>query len=223
VPSFDPKAAMPSPELLKVLTRLAAQPATTVYILSGRPHEALDLWFGSTRLSLVAEHGAWVKHGSAWYRRPIVFNEHKQKLRPLLEYYAERTPGATIEEKTFSLVWHYRKTPPELAYERALNLRNELTTLLQGTEIGVYTGNKIIEVKPKHVNKGAAVEKILKTSPADFILCAGDDYTDEDMFAVLPSSAFTLKVGPGEASARYRVNSVDEVLDLLKNLGNSRQ
>jgi len=31
------------------------------------------------------------------------------ELRPLLELYIDRTPGALLEEKTASVAWHYRR------------------------------------------------------------------------------------------------------------------
>ncbi len=80
-----------------------------------------------------------------------------------------------------------------------------------------------MEIKPTDINVATAVEYILTSFAApkipDFILCIGDDYTDEDMFEQLPLSAYTIKVGRGRTAARYRLKSVDQVLALLKKLG----
>jgi trehalose 6-phosphate synthase/phosphatase len=215
VSSFDKNKAMPSKVLLQTLADLAKIPETDIYIISGRSHEALELWFKKTPVSLIAEHGAWVKTNGTWQKTDIAFEETKKIVRPILERYTDRTPGATIEEKAFSFVWHYRNSPPELAYERTSNIRHELTKLLDGTGIGVFSGNKIIEVKPRDINKGVAVAKIAALHSTGFILCIGDDYTDEDMFTALPDTAYTVKVGPDDTSARGRLSSVEEVLRLL--------
>jgi len=53
-------------------------------------------------------------------------NDWKEEIRPILELYVDRTPGSFIEEKEFSLVWHYRKADPELAQLRARELRDAL-------------------------------------------------------------------------------------------------
>lgn len=218
VSSFNEKKAMPSKALRRLLSDLASVPSTDIYIISGRSREALELWFKDSPVSLIAEHGAWIKSHGSWQQKAASFEEYKQEIRPVLEHYADRTPGVTIEEKTFSLVWHYRNTPPELAYERTSSMRHELVKLLDGTNIGVYSGNKIIEVKPRTVSKGVAVKKIAAHTPADFILCIGDDYNDEDMFKALPKTSYTIKVGLGESNARFSVGSVDDVLSLLATL-----
>ena len=47
-------------------------------------------------------------------------------------------------------------------------------------------GKKNLEVRPLAVNKGEIVKRILYFNPdAEFIFCAGDDKTDEDMFRAL--------------------------------------
>jgi trehalose 6-phosphate synthase/phosphatase len=52
----------------------------------------------------------------------------------------------------------------------------------------------------------------------DFIMAAGDDWTDEDLFEVLPASAHSIKVGLGNSHARFNINSVQEMRLLLKEL-----
>jgi trehalose 6-phosphate synthase/phosphatase len=91
--------------------------------------------------------------------------------------------------------------------------------LLGNTDIEVHNGAKIIEMKPRNVRKGAVAEDILALYPADFILCMGDDYTDEDMFRALPDEAFTIKVGLADTAARFQIASTDKVLDLLRKFG----
>ena len=52
--------------------------------------------------------------------------------------------------------------------------------------IEVLVGKKNLEVRPIAVNKGEIVKRILYNNPdAEFIFCAGDDKTDEDMFRAL--------------------------------------
>jgi trehalose 6-phosphate synthase/phosphatase len=108
--------------------------------------------------------------------------------------------------------------PTQLAYVRSTNLKRELRQMLMNSGIGVYSGNKIVEIKPENIGKGYVASELMALNPADFIMCIGDDYTDEDMFKVLPEDAFTLKVGLGETAARHHVSSVDEVIKLLGTL-----
>jgi trehalose 6-phosphate synthase/phosphatase len=132
--------------------------------------------------------------------------------------YAERTAGVIVEEKDFSLVWHYRGVLPELAAVRKVGLQHDLAAALAGTDLDVFEGNKILEVKPRSVNKGVVARELLDRTKADFIMCAGDDYTDEDMFAAFTKSAWTIKVGLGITQARHTVDTVDDMLLLLSKL-----
>lgn len=214
----DPDSAAPSKALCRILQNLAAQPNTDVSLISGRTREALDSWFPHTALTLVAEHGAWIRSQAQWTRGVAVSNTFKGVIRPLLEHYAERTPGALVEEKDFALVWHYRNVPPELAYARNLSLKHELRNALAGTGIGIFDGNKVVEIKPFSIQKGTIVHTLLDNRPADFILSAGDDYTDEDMFTALPADAYSIKVGAGSSHARFQIASVPALLSLLRRI-----
>jgi hypothetical protein len=49
----------------------------------------------------------------------------------------------------------------------------------------------------------------------DFILAAGDDVTDEDLFAQLPASAWTIHVGRNRSRAKYYVEGPDEMIALI--------
>lgn len=218
VNSPDPGQAAPSKDLLQLLKKLAAQPHTELAIISGRTRDALESWFGKLPINLVAEHGSWVKQHGEWAQGLFSFQEHKKKLKPILERYAERTPGAIIEEKNFALVWHYRNVPPELAYARNASLRHELNGMLAGSEVSTFNGNKIIEIKPRAIRKSTIINELMESTYPDFILCAGDDYTDEDMFEVLPETAYTIKVGLRETRARFQVPSVEKLRDILKSL-----
>lgn len=219
VPTPDPVTAAPSPSLLSLLATLANLPDTTLAVISGRSRAALESWFaGTPQLVLAAEHGAWFRKKNTWHQQKASLNTHRAAIIKLLEHYAERTPGVLIEQKDFALVWHYRNVLPELAFARNAQLRYELRQLLDTTDIGIYNGSKIIEIKPRSIHKGAVCENLLSENPADFILCIGDDYTDEDMFKALPPHSFTLKVGLDDTIANYQIASVDKVVRLLKSL-----
>jgi trehalose 6-phosphate synthase/phosphatase len=218
VDSPNSNQAAPSDSLLRMLTAISAQLQTDVSIISGRPRDILERWFGGIRVNLVAEHGFWVKHNGDWAQADVPAIKYKQKILSLLEQYTERTPGSRIEEKSSAVVWHYRRVTPELAYARKTSLRHELQELLRDSEIEIHNGHKIIEIKPRGIDKGYAASELLAGKNYDFILSAGDDYTDEDMFGVLPETAFTVKVGQGNTEARYQVYSVDTILYLLHTL-----
>ena len=214
-----PERAGPDDEIMGLLRSLSSNPRNNIVIISGRDKATLEEWFGNLGTALVAEHGAWIRHGSEkWQCMQSFEAEWKDTIRPILELYSERTPGSMVEDKNFSLVWHYRRADPELAYVRGQELKGALLSLTENLDVGVFEGNKILEVKSMGINKGRAVELWMKEQEWDFILAAGDDYTDEEMFSVLPDEAYSVKVGFGASRARFSVDSEREIRLLLEKL-----
>lgn len=219
-PFFDkPSDAKPTAALLKLLAKLAKRVRNNVIIISGRGRAELDEWLGKLPITLAAEHGAAIRPvGKKWQGEPILTSSWKQILLPSLEKYAAKTPGAFVEQKEASLVWHYRQSPPYYAQKNIAILKRVLRPALKAYGLALYSGNMILEVRSlNNANKGKAAKEWLYGTE-DFILCIGDDYTDEDMFAVMPDHAFTVKVGRGKTMARYRLDSPAEVSELLKDL-----
>ena len=52
----------------------------------------------------------------------------------------------------------------------------------------------------------------------DFILAIGDDWTDEDIFKVLPPTAWSIKIGFSASAAKFNLGSQREVKLLLKEM-----
>lgn len=217
--SPTPDEAKPDLDLTDILKKLGGEEKCEVVILSGRKSEILEKWFGHLPLSLVAEHGAHLKEkDGGWHTLYTGDMEWKSKVRFLMELYVDRTPGAFIEDKGVSVAWHHRRTEGELGERRAKELREELTSLAEEYQLDIVEGNRVLEIRPKGVNKGGIVMKWLSTKKWGFIFSAGDDTTDEDMFSVLPPGAWSFKVGHKPSQARFRLKSYKELRKLLKEL-----
>ncbi len=219
-----PEDAAPDEELIELIKSLAGIEGNEVVIVSGRGREILDEWFGDLPVGLVAEHGALIKQvGSEWEATVPHDTSWKETVRQVLEYYVDRTPGSFIEEKEYSIVWHYRNVDPELAELRANELKDTLSGIIQGSKLSVLQGSKVIEIRHADVSKGRAVRKWLSSRDWGFIFAAGDDWTDEDMFAVLPSTAYSVKVGIEATKARFNVPTYKEVRRILNNFLNASE
>ena len=214
-----PEKAGPDVETTSLLQSLSSDTKNHVVVTSGRDKATLTKWLGNANITLIAEHGAWTKQkGRDWQCVEPLKNDWKDTIRPVLELYADRTPGSFVEEKDFSLVWHYRKAIAELAYVRTQELKGTLLNLTANLNVGVFEGSKILEIRNLGLNKGRATEFWLAKKNWDFIIAAGDDYTDEEMFAVLPEEAYSIKVGFSISKARFNVDTVHEIRLLLKEL-----
>lgn len=211
----NPEKAVPSYELYNVLNQLI-QNQVEIIIISGRDRAFLDRHFGHLPIQLVAEHGVWIKNsGSKWKMSQNLQKDWMESIRPIIENFVDRTPGSFLEEKEYSLVWHYRKVAPGLRDIRSNELSNVLRGLLANSNIAVMQGNKVLEVKSGSINKGNAANAFL-TRPYDFIFTIGDDWTDEFMFQQVPEHAVSVKVGTTETDAKYFVENQTSVISLLK-------
>lgn len=216
-----PSMASPSDELLELLTQICAEPRNEVVVISGRDADTLEKWLGHLPLSLVAEHGACVRlRNESWQTLTSQSATWKEAIKPILDLFVNRCPGSFIEEKKNTLAWHYRTTNPDLGFTRSRELRNNLLQLTTNTNLQVIDGNKVIEVRQIGIDKGTTACNIIKQFAPGFVLCMGDDTTDEDMFRTLRDQAFTIKIGRGATAAQYSLWSQDEVLPLLRKLIN---
>lgn len=215
-----PSSAAPPPRVLSVLSSLAASDSNEVFLISGRRREDLLAWFGDVPISLVAEHGAWLRPRSSGRWESLVKDRPvwKNRIRPVLELFVERIPGSAIEEKDFSIAWHYRESDSELGPSAARELIDALTHLTANLDISVMAGNKVVEVKSTHVNKGLFFVRHLSSRKWDFIFSAGDDETDEYLFDRLPRDSVSVKVGISASSAKYSMQNPEDILDFLESL-----
>jgi trehalose 6-phosphate synthase/phosphatase len=216
-PNID--QASPDQELYQLLKQLTANPKNEVVMISGRKHETLSQWLGHLKLDLIAEHGAWSrKQGGRWKKIPGLTDQWKQDIYPTLDTYTDRTPGSFIEEKSYSLAWHYRKVEEGLGELRANELMNTLRYYTNDKGLQVLPGDKVIEIKNVEINKGRAALSWLQDHQYDFIMAIGDDHTDEDIFKSLSEDAISIKVGSQVSAARYYLRNFQEVRQFLAGL-----
>ncbi len=214
-----PEEAVPSKELVELIRNVAELPQTTLIMASGRKREDLQSWFEDMPITLSAEHGLWLRpKGEGWKSELGVNEEWKDKIRAIIESFVDRTPKSFIEEKTLGLAWHYRSCDPEQATVRLNELRETLMTYVQNMNLCLLEGSKVLEVRDMNANKGIVVNQLVQQESWDFILCAGDDVTDEDMFSILPENAFSIKVGRERSGARFHVDSPNDIVGILQQL-----
>lgn len=213
----NPGDLKPDRRLRSALRTLSSSKKNELVIISGRDRKTLAGWLGDVTNGLAAEHGLWIRRRE-WKKIDFVSDGWKEEIRPILEVFVDRTPGSLVEEKDFSLAWHYRKVDPALSGVRVGELKDMLSHITANMEIGVLEGNKVVEIKGSFINKGKAASHWLRARKWDFILSVGDDWTDEDIFEQLPEDAYSIKVGFGASKARYRVSSTDEARNLIFSL-----
>ncbi|MFO0604843.1 MAG: bifunctional alpha,alpha-trehalose-phosphate synthase (UDP-forming)/trehalose-phosphatase [Polyangiales bacterium] len=215
-----PELATPDDELVALLARLAARPGTEVHVVSGRSRDEIEQWFGHLPISLHAEHGQWSRApGGQWSGADVPAGAWYERAAEILEDFAARTPGSLVERKRSGLAWHYRMCDPEYGAAQANELKVHLTSLLSNAPVEILSGDKVVELRPHGANKGRAVAAALPADLAGVTVAAfGDDTTDEDLFAAVPPSGWTFRVGNAPSRARLRLASYEDVRAMLERL-----
>jgi trehalose 6-phosphate synthase/phosphatase len=215
-----PEMAVPGQSVLERLRRLVEDPRNTLVVVSGRNRQFLDQWLGNLPIGLAAEHGAFIRMPQGpWISDVDADLAWKQQVLSVLQRYTDRCTGAFIEEKTFSLVWHYRNADPGVALLQSQQLKGELQALVsRDGRLQIMEGHKVIEVKRSGYDKGTVAARLLGQASYDFILAIGDDKTDEDLFRVLPDQALTVKIGMTASLAKFHLKDQQGVIKLMDRL-----
>ncbi|CAL0325604.1 unnamed protein product [Lupinus luteus] len=228
----------PSGGVISVLNHLCSDPKNIVFIVSGRDKGCLSKWFSPCeKLGLSAEHGyftRWIRD-SPWETCGLMNDfDWKNIVEPVMAHYTEATDGSFIEQKESATVWHHQEADPHFGSCQAKELLDHLESVLANEPVVVKRGQHIVEVKPQGVSKGVVVENLISTmrkegKAPDFLLCIGDDRSDEDMFEsiarsvsnpALPtiSQVFACTVGQKPSKAKYYLDDTSEVINLLEGL-----
>ncbi|KAI3693785.1 hypothetical protein L1987_76737 [Smallanthus sonchifolius] len=228
----------PSPEVIGIVNSLCRDPKNVVFVVSGKDRATLTKWFSSCEeVGVAAEHGYFLREnkGAEWETCVAVPDFYwKQIAEPVMKLYTETTDGSAIETKESGLVWNYQYADPDFGSCQAKELLDHLESVLANEPVTVKSGQNIVEVKPQGINKGLVADRLLTTMKQsgmlpDFVLCIGDDKSDEDMFEAItramagPSlspvaEVFACTVGRKPSKARYFLEDTTEILRMLQAL-----
>jgi trehalose 6-phosphate synthase/phosphatase len=176
------------------------------------------------RLGLAAENGFVVSHPAgaagaagaarAWEslspadaERMAGWRAVKQQAVAIMTDYTWRVNGSVVQEYDSMVAWDFRDADSEWASAQARFVAQELEqrALAESPLDAKVTVTKIrVEVCLRGVDKGRVVAETLRRLgpgaapapvPVDFVLCVGDDTTDEDMFAAVSAWAATARAG----------------------------
>ena len=230
------KGYRPNDEILKILEKLCSDDKNIVYIITGRGTNLLTNWFGTVKnLNLAAEHGFIYKNNEKKKWKYIIDeynNDWINSCSDILEPYTERCEGSFLEIKESSIVWQYSDCDQELGKAFANVITNDLEKFVKKLNLKIVNGKGYLEIIALGIHKGYFVSYIVKKNfkknhIPNFILCVGDDTTDEKMFHYLKSKEDNIKnfssnanlisviVGKKPSEAIYYVNGPNDIQVLL--------
>jgi trehalose 6-phosphate synthase/phosphatase len=206
--------------LLQLLEGLNQNDKTDIVIISGRGRDDLEDLLGDSPVNLTAEHGSWIREAGArdWKLFKPLSAEWKEEILPILELYTDRLPGSFIQERDYSISWHFHKADIEQASVLSKELSDHLLSITTNIGVQVLPGRKVIEVSNSGINKGELAMHWLSRKNYDFVLALGAGWSDELLFGTMPGHAWTIKVGMLKTDARYVLKKQQDVITLLQQL-----
>jgi trehalose-phosphatase len=225
-----PEEAILSTQVRRKLRALAARPAITVGIVSGRALSEVRVMVGIEGIYYAGNHGLEITGPGLKFISP-----EAKIAQAIIKDLASQLPaelghikGVIVEDKGLSLSVHYRLVPVGDKNQVAEIFRQITSPLLSEGKIRVTSGKKVWEVRPPiDWHKGKAVESIVKEIRAllkleqPLTIYLGDDTTDEDAFKILHHPEdWGIFVGGNNPSsnADYFLNSTAEVEEFLSRL-----
>ncbi|XP_071693720.1 alpha,alpha-trehalose-phosphate synthase [UDP-forming] 6-like [Rutidosis leptorrhynchoides] len=229
----------PSSKTVEMLNALCEDTNNMVCIVSARSRKTLSEWFASCeKLGLAAEHGCFLRlQGDEEWETCVQVEDFgwKQNTHPVMTRYTETTDGSRIETNDTTMVWGYEDADPDFGSCQAKELLNHLESVLANEPVTVKRGPSCVEVVPQGVSKGMVAKRLLATMQErgmnpDFVLCIGDDRSDEDMFEVITTSVacnnciapnaqvFACTVGNKPSKAKYYLDDTVEIDRMMHGL-----
>ena len=189
----DPATAILSPDALRSIQTLAADPRNAVWIISGRNQSFLEQSFRDLpEVGLVAEHGSFLRspQSAEWEDLTLESDMSWQEdVIKVFQRHADMTHGSRIEKKRAAVVWHFRQASQDFATLQAAVCKKDLESIFNpntSTPVEFVHGKCVLEARLKTVNKGQIVQRLVdeKLPHLRFVLCFGDDVTDEGEYVV---------------------------------------
>lgn len=225
-----PELAILSPEIRKLLRRLAKNRRYTVGIVSGRALPDLKGKIGLDGIIYAGNHGLEIEGFGSSFLEPIA-----EEMRPFLSMLNQALSatlrgikGVFVENKGLSLSVHYRMVKGT-EEKRVTDAFERITDPLHVMgKIRITRGKKVYEIRPPvDWDKGKAIAwliaRLKDSSRKGGVLPVylGDDLTDEDGFKLInKNNGISIFVG-GESFpsvARYFLKSPEEVAQFMKML-----
>jgi trehalose 6-phosphate synthase/phosphatase len=206
-----------------LLEKLTLKAQLKIIIVSGRTANFLNKQFQHLPFNLAAEHGTLYFDRKEKKWTTLVNFDPKEwfdTVKRMMQDFTDHVPNSFIEQKKYSLAWHYRQSPAKFASQQAIILKDTLEKSFSNSPVTIQQGKKVIEVKTIEASKGFFIRWYQKNhTNAKHLLSLGDDTTDEDLFEAVQSlHGLAVRIGAGISGANYRFKTQKEVILFLTKL-----
>ena len=224
----DPDRSVPPDRIKDLISKLSLNDNLIVTTVSGRTVHNLLKFFkdiDTSKLNWIGIHGAQVKYKSC----NIKLSDEAKKAVPLIKdlkskltNLARSIPCIFLEDKKVSMALHYRKCGKnDLSHIPEFN--DIIDNFVKGKPLDYLNMKKVIEVKPKNINKGSSIKIIkrkYKNLAPSINICIGDDMTDKYLFDS-NTRGINIRVGTDKIKGletEYYLKNVDDVYFFLNSI-----
>jgi alpha,alpha-trehalase len=222
----DPDAVHLPDGRRELLLDLGNRPDVTLGIVTGRRLEDVrrrtQLGSGTYYAGL---HGLQISGPGVTFLHPDVATASTalRQLASSLALAFEDLPGVFVEDKTYSIVAHFREASALDAARVQEILEKHGAALFEDGTLRRMNGASIIELLPNiEWNKGNAVawirEMVASTHTDPAVVYIGDDVTDEDGFKAVRSGGLAIAASNRVTGAHLHVDGPRAVEELLKSI-----
>ncbi|MBX3346208.1 MAG: trehalose-phosphatase [Nitrospira sp.] len=190
--------------------------AAPTAVISGRSLEDLRLRVDGIPAHLIGNHGLEGLHASE-----RVMQQAKDCCRAWLKSVAKAEEaltraGVVVEDKIYSLTFHYRQACSPPAAREAIF--HTVSTLQPSPRL--VLGKAVVNVIPSgNLHKGTAMLELMHQLRSSAALYVGDDDTDEDVFSLPDERILSVRVGRKQATAAQwylaRQSQIGQLLQYL--------
>jgi len=220
-----PEHVHPDPELVELLTRLAARTRIRLAVISGRRLSHVEALVPVPGVLLAGTYGVEMRMPTGERVNRVAYEDVRPALasiKPRWSQLIDGREGFFLEDKGWSLALHARFADDDEA-ENVLADARRVAIRAASDLFRVLGGHKFLEVGPTLAHKGKTVVYLLDAHPwpGAQLLYLGDDDKDEEAFGVIQARAgIAIRVAPEprETKADYCLESPRAVRRWLETL-----
>lgn len=201
--------------LVDLLMRLHSRLDGALALISGRRIETLDTLFAPLQLPCAGLHGLEWRDSSGREARAAVDPTALKAIGAAARRVSEAFPSVLVEDKVFSIAFHFRRAKLHQPALRAM-----IEEIALDTGFVIQPGIDVYELKPPGNDKGSALHIFMRDAVFRHRLpiYIGDDLTDEHALAAAQKfSGIGIQVGTNMPNpARFGLADPTAVLNWLR-------
>lgn len=210
--------------LRDLIKKIADNMKNNVIVVSGKEREILENYWQNHDLTLIAGHGQYIKRGKSKWKslQEVCDRKWMHEFRSIMDDYVKKVPGAYIEVKKHSLVWHYNSAKKTISTATVKELATKLRDS-SGLDIEIVEGQESLEViYETNCNKAYSTAFLREITVGELVISIGNGSVNKGLFKNLPPDSVTIRIGTQDSYAKYYMQNIEEVKGFLNKIATDK-